>query len=121
MTRNQRVALLLAAAGIIATTSGVGARQSQSPAAAPKFGTATSGVLLDVVVRDKKGPVMDLTQDDFTVTENGAPQQILTFDKRTSQETSVLAMGFIITGHFIHHMKGIKENYLPLLLQETAQ
>src|SRR4029079_10734704 len=85
MTRSQRVALVLAALGIIASTSGVVARQSQAPAAAPKFGTATSGVLLDVVVRDKKGPVMDLAQNDFTVTENGAPQQILTFDKRTSQ------------------------------------
>jgi VWFA-related protein len=85
MTRSQRVALLLAALGIIAATSGVGARQAQAPAASPKFGTATSGVLVDVVVRDKKGPVMDLTQDDFTVIENGQPQQILTFDKRTSQ------------------------------------
>jgi len=85
MTRNQRVALLLAAAGIIATTSGVGARQSQAPAAAPKFGTATSGVLVDVVVRDKKGPVMDLAQDEFTVLEDGKPQQIVSFDKRTVQ------------------------------------
>jgi VWFA-related protein len=85
MTRSQRVALLLAALGIIAATSGIGARQSQAPAAAPKFGTATSGVLLDVVVRDKKGPVMDLTQDEFTVLEDGKPQQIVTFDKRTVQ------------------------------------
>jgi VWFA-related protein len=76
---------LLAAAGIIATTSGVGARQSQAPAAAPKFGTATSGVLVDVVVRDKKGPVMDLAQDEFTVLEDGKPQQIVSFDKRTVQ------------------------------------
>lgn len=38
-----------------------------------------------------------------------------------TQETSVLAMGFIITGHFIHHMKGIKENYLPLLFEKVSQ
>ena len=81
MTRSQRVALLLAALGIIAATSGIGARQSQAPAAAPKFGTATSGVLLDVVVRDKKGPVMDLTQDEFTVMEDGKPQQIVSFGR----------------------------------------
>jgi len=30
-------------------------------------------------------------------------------------EMSVLAMGFLITGHFIHHMKIIEEKYLPLL------
>ena len=36
-----------------------------------------------------------------------------------NKEMSVLAMGFLITGHFIHHMKIIKEKYLPLLY-ETA-
>lgn len=36
-----------------------------------------------------------------------------------NKEMSVLAMGFLITGHFIHHMKTIKEKYLPLLY-ETA-
>ena len=51
----------------------------------PHFGASTSGVLVDVVVRDKKGPVMDLTADDFTLTEDGKPQQIVSFDKRTVQ------------------------------------
>jgi hypothetical protein len=38
-----------------------------------------------------------------------------------NQEMSVLSMGFLITGHFIHHMKTIKEKYLPLLSQTAAQ
>lgn len=37
-----------------------------------------------------------------------------------TQETTVLAMGFIITGHFIHHIKGITENYLPLLFEKAS-
>jgi hypothetical protein len=49
------------------------------------------------------------------------------FDNETLQvtginwdkEMSILAMGFLITGHFIHHMKILKEKYL-FLLYETA-
>lgn len=47
------------------------------------------------------------------------------FDERTleliginwNREMSVLAMGFLITGHLIHHLKIITEKYLPLLYQ----
>ena len=38
-----------------------------------------------------------------------------------NKEMSVLSMGFLITGHFIHHMKSIEEKYLPLLSQAAAQ
>jgi hypothetical protein len=34
-----------------------------------------------------------------------------------NKEMSVLSMGFLITGHVIHHMKTIEEKYLPLLSQ----
>src|SRR5437868_9272887 len=38
-------------------------------------------VSLDVIVKDKKGkPITDLKAEDFTVTENGAPQKIEFFD-----------------------------------------
>jgi len=36
-----------------------------------------------------------------------------------NKEMSVLAMGFLITGHFIHHLKIIREKYVPLMY-ETA-
>ena len=38
-----------------------------------------------------------------------------------NKEMSVLSMGFLITGHFIHHIKAIKEKYLPLLSQTAAR
>ena len=38
-----------------------------------------------------------------------------------NKEMSVLSMGFLITGHFIHHTKAIKEKYLPLLSPPAAQ
>ena len=36
-----------------------------------------------------------------------------------NKEMSVLAMGFLITGHLVHHLAAIGEKYLPLL-HETA-
>jgi len=85
MQASQRVALVLGVMGTVIAAGGVGARQPQTPPAASKFGASASGVLVDVVVRDKKGPVMDLTQDDFSILEDGKPQQIVSFEKRTTQ------------------------------------
>jgi VWFA-related protein len=46
----------------------------------PIFRTATSGVMVDVVVRDGTGrPIMGLTQDDFEVLEDGVSQRIIGF------------------------------------------
>src|SRR5262245_26398485 len=45
-------------------------------------------VQLDVVVRDKAGPVATLTKDDFTVLDNGKPQRIDVFSMSTVQPSS---------------------------------
>ena len=53
--------------------------RAQAPPApeVPVFGTSTAAVVVDVVVRDKKGKlVRDLTAADFTVLEDGAPQAV---------------------------------------------
>jgi VWFA-related protein len=48
----------------------------------PRFGTSTAAVVVDVIVRDKKGkPIVDLSRDDFEVFENGQPQQITDFER----------------------------------------
>lgn len=61
--------------------SPAGARQQQQPQRAP--GTITEGVtavLVDVVVRDRRGqPVRDLTEADFEILEDGVPQTLGSF------------------------------------------
>jgi len=87
MQRRLKVTLALA---VITASTGLFARQ-QAPAApasqAGRFTAASAGVLVDVVVRDKKGPVMDLNAEDFTITEDGKPQEVVSFDRRMVADT----------------------------------
>jgi VWFA-related protein len=46
---------------------------------APTFQTRTRLVQVDVIVRNKNGPVTMLNQDDFTLLDNGKPQKISVF------------------------------------------
>ena len=79
--------LLRLAFGLLFATALTLAAQ-QPPAAPPtdqpqtaRFGTATSGVVVDVVVRDKKGrPVTNLTATDFEILEDSVRQQIVAFE-----------------------------------------
>ena len=55
---------------------------AQPPAspASPTIKTNVDEVLLDLVVRDKKGkPITDLTPEELTITDNGSKQTILSF------------------------------------------
>jgi VWFA-related protein len=65
---------------------------AQQPPAAPpadqpqtaRFGTAASGVVVDVVVRDKKGrPVTNLSAADFEILEDSVRQQVVAFEPYT--------------------------------------
>jgi VWFA-related protein len=50
----------------------------------PSYDTATTAILVDVVVRDRRGrPVLDLNQADFEVFEDGVPQKVDTFTRVT--------------------------------------
>jgi VWFA-related protein len=80
MSRTARF-VLLAAFLVLGTTSasrGQGPAASQDDPAAPqRFGTATTAVMVDVVVRDKRGnPVTDLTAADFELLEDETRQEI---------------------------------------------
>src|SRR5215475_1892700 len=78
--------------GITITTCLAFQAWSQSPSSSGKDAQITDLVLkktvrrviVDVVVTDSTAkPVAGLTANDFSVTEDGKPQQILTFDKHT--------------------------------------
>jgi len=53
---------------------------TETPASPPAFRTGTAVVLLDVVIRDKKGrPVADVKPEEIEVYEDGARQKVETF------------------------------------------
>src|SRR5574341_744344 len=72
-----------------ATTLALPESQPVSAAAqeTPRFGTGSEVVVLDVVVRDKKGrTVRDIRPDELVVLEDGVPQEILSFRLRAAGE-----------------------------------
>lgn len=88
MTRAVRIVLCALALGASAS-----AQQPAQPERPARFETATSAVVVDVVARDRKGPVTDLTQADFEVYEDGTPQQIATFERRSPDALATVVHG----------------------------
>src|SRR5262245_53198389 len=95
-----RLRITLATALVVAGTA-LSAGQ-QAPAAPPsqtgKFTSASAGVLVDVVVRDKKGPVMDLNAEDFTITEDGKPQAVVSFERYGGTDSASSGGTTAVTG-----------------------
>ena len=78
MTRQRALATCLLALA----TAQPHAQQAPASDDRPRFGTSTAAVVVDVIVRDKKGnPVVDLTKDDFEIFENGTPQTVIDFER----------------------------------------
>jgi VWFA-related protein len=70
-------------AAAIALPEGMGAQQPAAPRQRPAatFRSSIDLVTINVVVRDKNGNIVrGLTRDDFSITEDGQPQTISTFD-----------------------------------------
>ncbi len=73
--------LALVGALWLVAASAPAARQAGQTKDAPKFISQTSAILVDVVVRDKKGaPVLGLTAADFDVFEDGVRQKLISVD-----------------------------------------
>jgi VWFA-related protein len=79
-----RTLLFGAGLGILGVIAGPRplAEGQQTAAAPPTFRVTSNLVFLDVMVLDKKGhPVVTgLTKDDFSITDDGKPQRIFSFD-----------------------------------------
>lgn len=90
MTRPRTRSLLLAGASLV----GVGlSAQQPAPQTPPRFEAATSAVVVDVVARDRRGPVNNLTEADFEVFEDGVKQTIVTFERRTPDALATAVTG----------------------------
>ena len=81
MLKNSYAMSLLATAFVVSLGPAFGVQQSQTPSEqAPAVKAAAEEVLLDIVVRDKKGHrVDDLKPEDFHVFDNGEPKKITSF------------------------------------------
>ena len=76
---------LRCAAGVLAATmlpGPVSSQTSDRQAAAQPYASAATAILVDVVVRDRKGrPITDLSLEDFALAEDGVPQKLDTFSR----------------------------------------
>jgi len=83
----KRLAILVSTAVLLAGSRGTLLSGQSRPATSPdpqSYSTATTAILVDVVVRDHKGkPVTDLTAADFEVFEDRVAQKIDTFTRVT--------------------------------------
>jgi len=84
MTRRAVVVLTALIAGGGSEGLGTGQSQAVRPSDGQSFSSATTAILVDVVVRDRKGsPVTDMNAAEFSLYEDGTPQKIDTFARVT--------------------------------------
>jgi VWFA-related protein len=79
---NRAVAAAIVMVLVLLAAGGPAAQSASVPANGQSFTANTTAILVDIVVRDRKGhPVLDLTADDFDVAEDNVPQKIDTFTR----------------------------------------
>jgi VWFA-related protein len=67
------------------------AASAQNAPQPPTISVSTRLVQLGVIARDKNGPAVDLTKDDFVVLDRGKPQKISVFSVESSQSAPLPA------------------------------
>ena len=89
MTQRIRTALAI---GLVVATSALGAQQPAPQRAPGTLNEGVTAVLVDVVVRDRRGqPVRDLTPADFQILEDGVAQPIGSFTPFTDPRSAAPA------------------------------
>src|ERR1700722_5452789 len=68
----------------------VAAQTQTPPTPTPTFRAGTKLVEIDVVAKDKNGPAGGLTKADFTLFDNGKPQEISVFSVKSAQPSAHL-------------------------------
>ncbi len=77
MTRLWRISTLILATMLWVAPAATQQREEGAQGQTPRFSAKTSAIIVDVVVRDRKGlPVTNLHREDFELFENGAQQNI---------------------------------------------
>ncbi len=80
MTKGRAAALVVLLAALTQLRSF--AQSASRPADRQSFASTATAILVDVIVRDKKGhPVTDLTAEDFQLAEDSVPQKIDSFTR----------------------------------------
>jgi VWFA-related protein len=80
LLRRRRSLVLASVLSSVAAAAAAQQPPAPPPVPEPVFRTGTTAVLLDVVVRDKRGrPVRDLRPDEITVLENGVAREVRSF------------------------------------------
>lgn len=96
---------------------------------ARKEGTIPSGHDENIMAANSKANSKTLDQiiEDFLIVRSGTSslfrgyddEDLMTIGQNWNMEISVLAVGFTIVGHQIHHFNMLQEKYLPLLGKEV--
>src|SRR5438045_3364360 len=83
MSGARRMVRVCVVAGLLPATLPA---EGQSPPKVPAFPSGVALITVDAVVVDARGrPVEGLTRDDFVLTEDGRPQEIVNFEAWTSE------------------------------------